>query len=126
MTARTLFLVAIGGALGSVLRYAFSWFIQQHQNGNFPWGTFLVNITGCLLIGFFVGWALRTGNTRSEGILFLTTGFCGGFTTFSAFSLENIHLIRNNQWQQALAYTSASLAFGLLATFVGISLVKNI
>jgi len=126
MTARTLFLVAIGGALGSVLRYAFSWFIQQHNNGNFPWGTFLVNITGCLLIGFFVGWALKTGNSRSEGILFLTTGFCGGFTTFSAFSLENIHLIRNNQWQQALAYTSASLVLGLLATFIGISLIKNI
>jgi len=126
MTARTLLLVAIGGALGSVLRYSFSWFIQQHNNGNFPWGTFLVNITGCLLIGFFVGWALKTGNSRSEGILFLTTGFCGGFTTFSAFSLENIHLIRNNQWQQALAYTSASLVLGLLATFVGIALVKNI
>jgi len=126
MTARTLLLVAIGGALGSVLRYSFSWFIQQHNNGNFPWGTFLVNITGCLLIGFFVGWALKTGNSRSEGILFLTTGFCGGFTTFSAFSLENIHLIRNNQWQQALAYTSASLVLGLLATFIGISLIKNI
>ena len=126
MTAKTLLLVAIGGALGSVLRYSFSWFIQQHNNGNFPWGTFLVNITGCLLIGFFVGWALKTGNSRSEGILFLTTGFCGGFTTFSAFSLENIHLIRNNQWQQALAYTSASLVLGLLATFIGISLIKNI
>ena len=126
MTARTLLLVAIGGALGSVLRYSFSWFIQQHNNGNFPWGTFLVNITGCLLIGFFVGWALKTNNPRSEGILFLTTGFCGGFTTFSAFSLENIHLIRNNQWQQALAYTSASLVLGLLATFIGISLIKNI
>ena len=119
-------MVAIGGALGSVLRYTFSWFIQQNNNGNFPWGTFLVNITGCLLIGFFVGWALKTGNSRSDGILFLTTGFCGGFTTFSAFSLENIHLIRNNHWQQALAYTSASLVLGLLATFVGISLVKNI
>ena len=126
MTFRTLLLVAIGGALGSVLRYVFSWFIQQHNNGNFPWGTFAVNITGCLLIGFFVGWALKTDNSRSEIILFLTTGFCGGFTTFSAFSLENFHLIRNNHWQQALVYTSASLSLGLLATFVGIALVKNI
>ena len=126
MTFRTLLLVAIGGALGSVLRFAFSWFIQQHNSGNFPWGTFLVNVTGCLLIGFFVGWSLKTGNARSESMLFLTTGFCGGFTTFSAFSLENIHLIRNNHWQQALTYTSASLVLGLLATFAGISLVKNI
>ena len=126
MTARTLLLVAIGGALGSVLRYTFSWFIQQNNSGNFPWGTFLVNVTGCLLIGLFFGWGLKTGTHRSDGILFLTTGFCGGFTTFSAFSIENIHLIRNNNWQQALVYTGASLAFGLLATFIGISLVKNI
>lgn len=126
MTTRTVLLVAIGGALGSVLRYVFSWLIQQQHNGSFPWGTFLVNITGCLLIGIFVGWALKSGNPRAEGFLFLTTGFCGGFTTFSAFSLENIHLIRNNHWQQALLYSSASLLFGLLATFTGISLVKNI
>jgi len=117
--------VGAGSAAGGILRYLSGKGLTLIFPYPFPLGTFVINILGSLAIGYIYGMASR-GTTQPGLFLFLTTGFCGGFTTFSAFSLENIHLIRNNNWQQALVYTGASLAFGLLATFIGISLVKNI
>ena len=119
-------IVGLGGAVGSMLRYAVQKFFQAQTAAAFPTGTLLVNIAGCFLIGILWSLVSRSLTWNDEMKLLLMTGFCGGFTTFSAFSLENFHLIRNNHWQQALVYTSASLSLGVLATFIGIALVKNI
>ncbi|MDQ6609676.1 MAG: fluoride efflux transporter CrcB [Bacteroidota bacterium] len=107
------FAVAIGGATGSVLRYA----IQKQLNASFPLGTLLVNIAGCFLIG--VLWALCTKGLEEQKRLLLMTGFCGGFTTFSAFTLEGIQMMMAARWVVFFLYTGSSIAFGLLANFLG-------
>ena len=111
---KTLLLVALGGGIGSISRYLISIALP---NSNFPWGTFVVNITGAFLIGFFFSVLDRSNETLR---LLLITGICGGFTTFSAFSLENLQLIQHQQWILALSYIFGSLILGLLATFLGI------
>jgi len=90
-------------------------------------GTLLVNITGCLLIGFFVFYFTeeRYGVASLPWRLFLVTGLCGGYTTFSSFSLENMALIENRHILTFLAYTFASLAFGFLATYAGIVVARS-
>lgn len=110
-------LVAIGGAGGSLLRYG----LQKWGNGTFPFGTFLVNMTGCFLIGLF--WGLWQGESEGQKQVLLMTGFCGGFTTFSAFTLEGIQLLNNGRTAAFFIYTGCSIACGLLATFAGYKLV---
>jgi fluoride exporter len=110
-----LLLVAAGGALGSAIRYLCQKGLQAH----FPAGTLLVNIAGCLLIGIIWG----TWNKSNETIsLLLATGFCGGFTTFSAFSQESIQMLLAEQWLKATLYITISVVAGLLATFAGFKL----
>jgi CrcB protein len=92
----------------------------------FPYGTFIVNISGCFLIGFLVYFTERFGTSSLPWRIFLVTGFCGGYTTFSSFSFENIEFINNHQVFNILMYTFLSLAIGFLATFSGILLAKNI
>ncbi|HVF81075.1 MAG TPA: fluoride efflux transporter CrcB [Flavisolibacter sp.] len=109
--------VALGGAAGSVLRFI----IQKAFNATFPFGTFLVNISGCLLIG--VLWTvLKQGDEQKK--LLLMTGFCGGFTTFSAFTLEGVQLLNSGRWAIFFLYTIASVACGLLATFLGYKILN--
>ena len=115
-----LLLVGLGGAAGSILRYS----IQRIANTPaFPYGTFLINLGGCLLIGMF--WGLITRNTMTQGTgLLLMSGFCGGFTTFSAFALENVKLLQNGEISAFLMYTFLSIGLGLLAVLGGINLLK--
>ncbi|WP_339838987.1 fluoride efflux transporter CrcB [uncultured Flavobacterium sp.] len=121
---KNLFLVAIGGASGSVLRYLVHWIVSKKSISNFPYQTFIVNIIGCLFIGILVGY-LAKNNSQNETLkLLLITGFCGGFTTFSAFGLENINMIQNQNYQLALLYTSLSLILGVLAVSLGIFISK--
>ncbi|MFT5753003.1 MAG: CrcB protein [Flavobacterium sp.] len=121
---KNLILVAIGGASGSVLRYLVHWIISKKSISNFPYQTFIVNIIGCLLIGILVGY-LAKNNSQNETLkLLLITGFCGGFTTFSAFGLENINMIHNQNYQLAFLYTSLSLILGVLAVGLGIFISK--
>lgn len=112
--------VALGGALGSVLRYAIAKLLPA---GTFPWATFAVNLTGAFLIGLLAGWATREGGLSDTAWLLLATGFCGGFTTFSSFALENILLLRGGDLAIAVSYTAGSLILGLLLCGAGYRLL---
>lgn len=121
---RNLLLVAVGGSLGSVLRYLVSVFTERWVRMSFPIGTFIVNILGCLLIGFLVGWFDKSKVINNDLRWLLITGFCGGFTTFSAFGYENIRLMQSGNTSWALIYILSSLIIGLLAVWLGILLNK--
>jgi CrcB protein len=121
---KNLILVAIGGASGSVLRYLIHFIVSKKSFSTFPYQTFAVNIIGCLLIGILVGYFSRFQNENESLKLILITGFCGGFTTFSAFGLENVTFIQNQNYQLALLYTSLSLILGILAVSLGIFISK--
>lgn len=105
--------VVLGGALGSVLRFG----IQKWLNVSLPWGTLTVNILGCFLAGWL--WAKYSSGLNEPLFLFAMTGFCGGFTTFSAFSVENVQMMTSGNWQTAFFYTVVSLTGGFAATFIG-------
>jgi CrcB protein len=90
----------------------------------FPLGTFSVNLIGCFLIGAFVGLAEKGNILSPETRLFLITGICGGFTTFSTFSYDNIALLKSGEWFFFLLYIFGSVILGLLATYLGLLLIK--
>ena len=117
-------LVGLGGGLGSMARYLCQrWFSIQYMH-SFPWGTFTVNIAGCLLIGLLWGISFRSFESNESWKLFLMAGICGGFTTFSAFTLEGIGLIKENKMGMFFAYIAGSVLLGLLATFIGMKLTR--
>lgn len=118
-------LVGFGGFLGSILRYLISKLNTEISIHSFPAGTFLVNIIGSLLIGFLVG-VLATHAPSSQLRLLLITGFCGGFTTFSAFTNENFNLIANGQFLTSALYIILSIVGGIFAVFGGINISKLI
>ncbi|MGB3774871.1 MAG: fluoride efflux transporter CrcB [Leeuwenhoekiella sp.] len=122
---KQLLLVFIGGGLGSTLRFAVGkWF--NSANTGIPYGTFLANILGSLLIGLVLGWAIKNNHLNSNIVLFLATGFCGGFTTFSTFAYENHILLKSGDLTNFVLYTMASLALGFSAVFSGMALSKFI
>jgi len=116
--------VAIGGAAGSVARYGVASIVQRHAATIFPLATFVVNVAGAFVLGVLVG--RLTGDTRSiEGArLFLATGFCGGFTTFSAFSYETAVLARDSRFAVAVSYVVATLVVCVAAAALGISVAR--
>jgi CrcB protein len=109
-------LVGLGGGAGSMLRYL----CQRSLNLNFPYGTLLVNILGCLLIG--VLWGLFSRHVDEQKRLLLVTGFCGGFTTFSSFTYEGVQMLTENRWLSFALYTGLSVVAGLTATYFGYKL----
>ena len=113
-------LVGLGGAAGSMLRYAFYLFITTKQ---FPFATFAVNIIGSFVIGLVLALSLKDQSFNNNWKLFLATGICGGFTTFSAFSLENIMLLQNEKYFTALIYIVASIVLGIVAAWLGFKLI---
>lgn len=115
---KILFAIGLGSFIGGVSRYLISGLVQAKTAGTFPFGTFTVNITGCLLIGIVYGFADK-GQMSTDWRLFLATGILGGFTTFSAFSYETFDLLRNGHITTALSYVAASIFMGILATFTG-------
>ena len=117
-------IVGLGGGAGSMLRYAVQKIFQAQSPAAFPTGTLLVNIAGCFLIGILWGMVSRSLTWNEEMKLLLMTGFCGGFTTFSAFTLEGIGLLKENKSTLFFIYLTASVLGGLLATFIGIRIVK--
>jgi CrcB protein len=117
--------IAIGGALGAVLRYVVSMQMIRWSGPGFPWGTLTVNFVGSLLMGVFAALLLRRGDAGlSQFAPFLMTGILGGFTTFSAFSLETLVLIERGRPGLALAYAGGSVVAGLAAVFAGIWLFR--
>jgi len=122
---KAVILVAIGGAIGSVLRYLVSIWMKNLYTSDFPWHTFSVNIIGCLIIGFM--FSLTLGNMSFENLrLFLMVGILGGFTTYSSFGLETFDLIMQNKFYLASSYILATNIFGLVAVFCGYSFHKLI
>ncbi len=121
---KNILLVGIGGGIGSILRYLCQKWIYQLYPYSFPWGTFLVNIAGCFLIGVFFAASEKVTFISGEWGLFFTTGICGGYTTFSTFGFENMNLIRTGDISYALLYTVGSVVLGILAVFAGVALIK--
>ncbi|HET9684046.1 MAG TPA: fluoride efflux transporter CrcB [Gemmatimonadaceae bacterium] len=123
---RIFWAVAVGAAAGGVSRYYLSVAVQQRLGATFPWGTLVINVTGSLLLGFLMRYALATPSVSAEMRLLLTTGFCGGYTTFSTFSYETAMLLEDGQYERAAAYALASVLVALLATFCGFILAREL
>jgi CrcB protein len=121
---KLIMIAGAGGFLGTVARFFTSRYFQNLFLSSFPFGTFIVNITGCLLIGIFYGLAEKGDILGPEWRMFLTVGFCGGFTTFSAFAGENIALLKDGNFFYFALYTSLSVFLGLMATYFGNTIVR--
>lgn len=121
-----LLIIGSGGFLGTIARFGLQWIITRHTTLTFPLGTFLVNITGCFLIGILWGLTDKPHHLSKPWRFFLATGFCGGFTTFSSFSLENMTLLRQGEYFNFFLYAFSSVLLGLLAVYAGYILVKSL
>jgi CrcB protein len=121
---RTVVLIAFGEAVGSVLRYLTSFIVNKYWNNHFPLSTLIINTVGCFLIGSITGYCIKNNMQNSSLSWLLITGFCGGFTTFSAFGLENVTLFQNNHQLIAFAYIAFSLFIGLFFVWLGLQTSK--
>lgn len=118
--------VAVGGALGSVARYLLGAFIQDRVSIGLPVGTLVINVVGSLLLGFFMALGLETTALTPEVRFFLTTGFCGGFTTFSTFSYETYRLIEDAEYGTAGIYAVASVVLSVFACALGMGAARRL
>lgn len=120
---KNLLLVGLGGSLGSMIRYGTSLLIRSKL---FPFATLSVNIIGCFIIGLVFAMSIKEESISDNWKLFLATGICGGFTTFSAFSLENLGLLQSGRIGIAMIYIILSIVLGIAATFLGyLLIIKN-
>lgn len=115
---KSILLIGAGGFAGSVLRYLLTRYLTTLWPVSFPTGTFVVNILGCFLIGLIMGLSFQSAVT-TQGRLLLATGFCGGFTTFSTYSLEIFELAQRGEAGISLLYLLASILAGLLFIWLG-------
>ncbi len=120
---KSLLLVFFGGGIGSVLRFVIGKYLNSSETG-IPYGTFAANIIGSLLIGVILGLAVKNQSLSNNQVLFLATGFCGGFTTFSTFAYENHVFLKAGDFTSFAIYTIGSFIIGFLAVFLGLYLVK--
>jgi CrcB protein len=117
--------IALGGALGALARYGLAGWVQDGTAGTFPWGTLIVNVLGCFLLGFAIRvLQLSALSPALRGAV--TVGFLGAFTTFSTFSLEAIGLIQEERWARAAGYLGGSVALGLVAVVAGLWLATSL
>lgn len=122
---QNIILVGIGSMIGGVSRYLFSDFVKQILPSTFPFGTFIVNMIGCLGIGILSGWlASASFFTISHRLLFII-GFCGSFTTFSTFSIDNLNLLVSKAYGTFALNVGLSISIGLLLTFIGYCITQK-
>ena len=122
---KALLLVFVGGGIGSALRYLIGKTLNDPDINGFPWGTFLVNLLGSLIIGLLFGWALQKSKLPTDTLLLVAVGFCGGFTTFSAFAFEGMTLLKNGQLGIFFTYAAGSIVAGLLCVWIGYLAVRS-
>jgi len=121
------FLVALGGAIGASLRHGVGLAAVRLMPSGWPWATFFVNVAGSLAMGLVIGWlALKGAEGGQATRLFLATGVLGGFTTFSAFSLEVAMMLREGAMARAAGYAGASVGLGVAALFIGLWLARRL
>lgn len=126
MMLKNILIVGLGGGIGSIGRYLCQKYFHELHPHPFPFGTLIVNIVGCFLIGMFYSLSEKGNMITPEWRLFLTTGICGGFTTFSAFAYENVTLLKAGDLFYFGLYVSLSVLLGIAATFAGIALLKMV
>jgi CrcB protein len=121
-------LVFLGGGIGAAMRHGANIAVARIMGSGFPWHTLVINVTGSLAMGLFAGWlALKSQGPWSQELrLFLTTGICGGFTTFSAFSLDAVLLWERGEVGPAAAYVASSVALSILGLFAGLVLMRSL
>jgi len=118
--------VALGGALGASARYSLSLFISKFYVSDYPLGTITANILGSFFMGILVGWLSSKVNDVSNLMLFLGVGLLGGFTTFSAFSLEAFTMYEKKDYGLLISYISSSILFSLVALIIGLILARKV
>ena len=123
---KSLLIAGTGGFIGTVLRFLVSRYFQENTFSLFPWGTFTVNIIGSLMIGIFYGMSERGNLLNPEIRIFLTVGICGGFTTFSSLTNDAFMLLQEKEWLKVSLYASLSFFLGLVAVYLGRTLIKSI
>jgi CrcB protein len=123
---RLIWYVALGGAIGSVTRYLVGVAIQGRSGLDLPVGTLLVNVSGSLVLGFLLRYALATPAITPEIRALLTTGLCGGYTTFSTFSYETVALIEDGDWRRAMVYVLLSVAGSILGVMLGMAGARQV
>ncbi|HZE08469.1 MAG TPA: fluoride efflux transporter CrcB [Gemmatimonadaceae bacterium] len=117
--------VAIGSGIGGVARLLVGNFIQHRVGTSFPIGTLVINITGSFILGFLIRYALATPNITPELRALMTTGFCGGYTTFSTYSFETATLIEDGRYERASAYILLSVGLALIGVFGGFAAARE-
>jgi len=123
---KSLMIAGMGGFIGTVFRFAISRYIQINTPTVFPWGTFIVNILGSLLIGLIFGLTEKGNWLSPEFRIFLTVGICGGFTTFSALTDDAFLLLQSREWLRFIVYASLSFTLGLVAVYTGRIMIKMV
>lgn len=116
---RLFLIVGLGGFLGTTSRYLVQKYVSFVFHSAFPFATLCINLTGCLLIGILFGLSSKYDIMSAEVRLFLTTGFCGGFTTFSSFSNESFQLLKDGNFTYFFTYIILSVVVGIILTFIG-------
>ena len=118
--------VAIGAGVGGLSRFYLAGFIQQRAGADFPAGTLIINITGSFLVGFIMRIALQSDIISAETRTLLTTGFCGGYTTFSTFTYETALMVDDGEYSRAALYVGASLVIGVVAMYLGFAVANRL
>ncbi len=121
---KAILLVGVGGFAGSVCRYLVSVYVSKFFPSSFPYSTFTANILGCFLIGLIFGLGIKQSWLTPEWRVFLATGFCGGFTTFSTFAFENVKLLQDGYFTTFALYSLGTFITGFIAVYIGMLLVR--